>query len=116
MDERHQSVQHNPSKNKPKGIVNENTPRFVQSENVNANVHSMVKSPSDTTIYSPGLRKVNRQDVSLIEKISNFVESIRLEDRNSNSHQRSRRVDSGDVSYKTPLASPRTGQRRQKGD
>ena len=37
------------------------------------------KSPSDMTIYSPGLRKVNSEDVSLIEKISNFVASIRLD-------------------------------------
>ena len=37
------------------------------------------KSPSDTTIYSPVLRKVFNKDVSLIEKISNFVESIRID-------------------------------------
>ena len=37
-----------------------------------------VKSP-DTMIYSPGLKKVSNEDISLIEKISNFVESIRLD-------------------------------------
>ena len=42
----------------------------------------MVKSPSDTTIYSPGLRKASKEDVSLIEKISNFVESIKLDGKN----------------------------------
>ena len=39
----------------------------------------LVKSPSDTTIYTPALRKLNNDDISLIEKISNFVESIRLD-------------------------------------
>ena len=43
----------------------------------------LIKSPSDMTIYSPGLRKVsNYDDISIIEKISNFVESIRLDGRN----------------------------------
>ena len=37
------------------------------------------KSPSDTTIYSPGLRKVNQNDIALIEKISDFVENIHLD-------------------------------------
>ena len=47
----------------------------------NANV---IKSPSDTTLYTPGLMKAcgnTRQDhdINAIEKISNFVESIRLD-------------------------------------
>ena len=38
------------------------------------------KLPSDTTLYSPGLRKATSdQEDNLIEKISNFVENIRLE-------------------------------------
>ena len=41
----------------------------------------MHKSPSDTTIYSPGLRKANNDD--LIKKTSNFVESIRIDGRKS---------------------------------
>ena len=45
----------------------------------------IMKSPSDTTIYSPALRRVNKDDVALIEKISKFVESIRIDKRNSNS-------------------------------
>ena len=38
------------------------------------------KSPSDMTIYSPGLRKASSQndDTLIIEKISDFVENIRL--------------------------------------
>ena len=43
----------------------------------------IIKSPSDTTIYSPALRRMSNEDVSLIEKISNFVESIRLDGKNS---------------------------------
>ena len=44
----------------------------------------LVKSPSDTTIYAPALRKLNSNvDPSIteevMEKISNFVESVRLE-------------------------------------
>ena len=41
----------------------------------------IVKSPSDTTIYSPGLRKAGQRDGGdyAIEKISNFVENIRLD-------------------------------------
>ena len=45
----------------------------------------MFKSPFDTTIYSPGLRRASNEDVSLIEKISNFVESIRLDSRRETS-------------------------------
>ena len=49
----------------------------------------LTKSPSDTTIYSPVLRRINNDDVSLIQKISNFVESIRLDGRR---HERDRSV------------------------
>ena len=95
----------------------QSTKPFVQS----------FKSPSDTTIYSPGLRKASNEDVSLIEKISNFVESIRLDGR-SEHHQSDRkekdvdrtepstsRTKHGndtstscmkDSSYRTPLQSP----------
>ena len=37
-----------------------------------------LKSPSDTTIYALGLNKVQRND-QMIDKISNFVEMVRLE-------------------------------------
>ena len=38
------------------------------------------KSPSDTTLYSPGLCKVsNKDDLNIIERISNFVEKICLD-------------------------------------
>ena len=56
---------------------------------------SLVKSPSDTTLYAPALRRVevrednlNRQR-ELIDKISNFVEDVRLEEsakRTSQAH------------------------------
>ena len=44
-----------------------------------------VKSPSDTTIYTPALWKINQDDYALIEKISNFVESIRIDGKRNNS-------------------------------
>ena len=53
----------------------------------------LVKSPSDTTLYLPGLHKANNEDVSLIEKISNFVESIRL-DSNRNALRKDKGRDS----------------------
>ena len=34
------------------------------------------KSPSDTTLYSPELQKAKQNEMSLIDKISNFVENI----------------------------------------
>ena len=47
---------------------------------------SLVKSPSDTTLYAPALHRaevrednLNRQR-ELIDKISNFVEDVRLEE------------------------------------
>ena len=54
------------SKTKQKGTVNSPQPPTF-------------KSLSDTTIYSPGLRKATDNDILLIEKISNFIESIRLD-------------------------------------
>ena len=42
------------------------------------------KSPSDTTLYSPGLRMANvnsNDEISIIDKISNFVENIRIDSR-----------------------------------
>ena len=42
----------------------------------------LVKSPSDTTLYTPGLALANTQqqrDNNAIDKISNFVESIRID-------------------------------------
>ena len=40
-----------------------------------------VKSPSDTTVYAPALRRMaeNHNSQQLMDKISNFVESIRLD-------------------------------------
>ena len=53
-----------------------------QNNNDQGNVQPRVfKSSSDTTLYTPGLKKISNSDASLIEKISNFVESITLEDK-----------------------------------
>ena len=55
-----------------------------------------IKSPSDTTLYAPGLAKLDkgggpvkrikaRQQLNLIDQISNFVEKLRVEDSNKRS-------------------------------
>ena len=66
--------------------------RIVQGQTLPSQLppRSLVKSPSDMTLYSPGLRKANIEDINLIEKISNFVESIRLDSNRSASKQRLR--------------------------
>ena len=43
-----------------------------------ANVPEKIKSPSDTTLYNPALKRAACAD-DIIDKISNFVESIRIE-------------------------------------
>ena len=51
----------------------------------------LIKSPSDTTLYSPGLCKVNQIDseINTIDKISNFVDTMRINtDTNVRSVQR----------------------------
>ena len=44
----------------------------------------LFKSPSDMTLYSPGLRRANSNEINIIDKISNFVENIRLDTNKSN--------------------------------
>ena len=60
-----------------------NTNKQIQESNTNANhTHKMLKSPSDTTLYSPGLMRAGCTDINnhtVIEKISNFVDNIRLD-------------------------------------
>ena len=80
-------------------IVDSSTQKGKQIRN------QTVKSPSDTIIYSPGLRKLNSDEVTLIEKISNFVESIRL-DGSRSSRIRSNNVHRDDMVARTPLISP----------
>ena len=43
----------------------------------------LIKSPSDSTLYSPALKQMSNEEVTLIDKISNFVESIRLDCKSS---------------------------------
>ena len=45
-------------------------------------VCNLIKSPSDTTLYTPGLRKADDSD--LIDKISDFVESMCLDAKKKN--------------------------------
>ena len=49
---------------------------------------NIIKSPSDTTLYTPALKK-GIDKLNLIDRISDFVEGIRLETTGSNGGQRS---------------------------
>ena len=59
------------------------TPVVNKSHSKQTPIHnkSLIKSPSDTTIYAPALRKIaeDQQSDNVLEKISNFVESIHLD-------------------------------------
>ena len=58
----------------------QNTVKGTEIINTNVNRNSQpVKSPSDTTLYTPGLSRGLNHDNNAIEKISNFVESIRID-------------------------------------
>ena len=64
------------------GEISTRDPPCVTPKVVVAKTHNAIKSPSDTTLYAPALRKransgENANDI--IEKISNFVEEVRLE-------------------------------------
>ena len=43
-------------------------------------ISQVVKSPSDSTLYTPALQKIKEHEAAnhIIDKISNFVESIRV--------------------------------------
>ena len=58
---------------------NDNNNRCSQVKSPNNN-RSQIKSPSDTTLYSPGLRRINETNIDdcMVNKISNFVENIRI--------------------------------------
>ena len=68
---------------------------------------SIPKSPSDTTLYTPALRR-NRRSLDAISKISNFVESMRLEedDRGARTrvqdHVRPRKSEPGRNQHSSP--------------
>ena len=51
----------------------------------------VVKSPSESTIYTPVLMKVKNRFTAnhIIDRISNFVESIRMESSDKGTPQRS---------------------------
>ena len=68
------------SDNPVNNIPSSYTPQSC-SDAVRDNVTQSIKSPSDTTWYKPALKKVveTKQSNDLLNKITNFVESIRLE-------------------------------------
>ena len=57
-----------------------NKSRLFSRNNDETNMVEKLKSPSDTTIYAPGLRRCedgrNSDNFEMIEKILNFVESV----------------------------------------
>ena len=65
----------------------------VQSDQLESNQKLMpklntIKSPSDTTIYAPAMKLADRQNCKIIDKISNFVESVRFEQTNRDNETR----------------------------
>ena len=59
----------------------------IDHESSRINNDKTFKSPSDTTLYLPGLRKLS-QDEDVIQKISNFVDSMKLDSGKSRHHNR----------------------------
>ena len=66
-------------------------PRHVVERVNQETTRRINKSPSDSTLYMPALAKLSRQDETrnVINKISNFVEGIRLESETTHSSRRS---------------------------
>ena len=62
--------------------MQQTTPSREKTQIDNSNINKL-KSPSDTTIYAPGLQKVNygkkQRNQMMLNKISNFVETVRNE-------------------------------------
>ena len=58
----------------------EKTPR---GNDIGGRMQEHIKSPSDTTLYTPVLKKGVEND-ALISKISNFIEGLRLQDERDN--------------------------------
>ena len=56
----------------------------VENENITVRMTDRIKSPSDTTLYAPAVRRVicdGKDESNMIEKISTFVESIRVSEK-----------------------------------
>ena len=60
-----------------KSIVRNHVPEEIR---FNDNQAGRIKLPSDTTLYTPALKQ-NKDNNFIIDKISNFVESVRMEQR-----------------------------------
>ena len=77
-----------------------------------------VKSPSDTTIYAPALKKLVGNTVNegdhLIERISNFVEEIRLE--TASREQTPKRASGRDLQQQRDVWDCKAGTSDQSGD
>ena len=64
-----------------------------------------VKSPSDTTLYAPGLNKSDKMNIQdeLIEKISDFVEGVRLSSATNTNRRRSQDEPRAGTSSQSPM-------------
>ena len=81
------------SEKKGKGM---NTDNANQNATIRARtVNNIIKSPSDTTLYTPALKRGDmtqlENGINAIEKISNFVESIRIDGNSGRSDDRDKR-------------------------
>ena len=85
--------------NTPFGQSSQNGHQQEIKNNSVVHPNRLFKSPSDTTLYSPGFRKANSDEVVLIEKISAFVESIRL-DSNRAEKERNQQFGSASSSHR----------------
>ena len=52
--------------------------------------HQIIKSPSDSTLYTPALHQAKQGEINVLECISNFVDGMRIEDDNRRSRSRSK--------------------------
>ena len=59
-------------------VIFEETSRTSRGKNANKEVELAAKSPSDTTLYTPALKKAKDSN-EMLNKITNFVDSIRIE-------------------------------------
>ena len=67
------------NKQRTQGNIARGTPGKETGVQSHENSRRMVKSPSDTTLYTPAVRKTTTPDNGVIDRISNFVENIQIQ-------------------------------------
>ena len=62
------------------GKLNDNKFTGDKTQNINKSVNNKtIKSPSDTTLYAPALRRTGNKNKEIVDGISEFLEAIRFE-------------------------------------